>query len=110
MSEPLSLTLHLGMTLLAGFVLGVFFYAGLWWTTRRVIVDAWSPLWFIASFVFRMAVTITGFYLVAVPDWKNILMCLLGFLIARLIVSLTLQRTFTNDQQLPQTKSRHHAP
>ncbi len=110
MSESINLILIFSIPLLVGFVLGVFFYAGLWWTTRRVMIDAWSPLWFIASFLLRTVVVITGFYLVATPDWQNMLMCLLGFLIARLVVSLTLLRTSTDNTQFSQTKSRHHAP
>ncbi len=109
MSEPLTLALIFSINLVVGFGLGALFYAGLWWTPNRVIIDSWSPLWFIVSYIVRMAIVITGFYLLAAPEWQNLLLCLFGFMLARLLFVKRLPRTATNDPQMPQTRDSHHA-
>ena len=71
----------------AGAVLGVLFFAGLWWTLRRGLVSRRPALWFLISLVLRLSLTLTGFYWVAGDDWRRLLACLLGFLLARLLVT-----------------------
>ena len=41
----------------------------------------------LASAVLRIGVALGGFYLVAGGDWARMLLCLLGFLLARLAVT-----------------------
>jgi len=74
------------LSLIAGAVLGVFFFGGLWWTTKKAILSKSPALWFLASLFVRLSVTITGFYFIAHDHWERMLICLLGFVIARMIV------------------------
>jgi len=71
---------------LAGMLLGVFFFGGLWWTVRRALKSTQAALWFSGSFLARTAVAMTGFYFAAQGDWRRMAGCVAGFLGARLCV------------------------
>jgi F1F0 ATPase subunit 2 len=73
--------------LLAGVLLGAFFFGGLWWTIRSSPPSQWSGLLFSASLLVRMAVAVTGFYLVSHGEWRKLVACLVGFLLARIAVT-----------------------
>jgi len=73
--------------LFAGALLGAFFFGGLWWTIRKGAPSQWSGLWFSASLMLRMAVAVTGFYLVSHGEWRKLMACLAGFLLARIAVT-----------------------
>jgi F1F0 ATPase subunit 2 len=79
--------LILAGSLLAGVLLGAFFFGGLWWTIRTGSPSQWSGLLFSASLLVRMAVAVTGFYLVSHGDWRKLVACLVGFLLARIAVT-----------------------
>lgn len=85
-------TLIMTAVLLAGVLLGAFFFGGLWWTVRRGVTAKIPALWFVASSVVRTGAALAVFFWVARGDWKRSLVCLAGFVIARLIV-LRLTRT-----------------
>lgn len=98
MSELMQLTL----ALLAGMLLGAMYFGGLWWTVRKGLASPRPAQWFIFSLLLRLGLTLSGFYLVAGNDWKKLLACLLGFIIARIIViRLT---------EMPIAKETNHAP
>jgi F1F0 ATPase subunit 2 len=82
---------NLIMALLAGVLLGIIFYGGLWWTIRRSVSAKTLNVWLIGSFPFRAIIAAGGFYLVSRGDWRSLLACLLGFLIARVCVTLLLR-------------------
>ncbi len=82
MIEPAALLL----ALLAGLLLGTLFFGGLWWTIRRGISSEWTAVWFFCSLLLRTGIVVTGFYFVSHGDWRRLLTCLLGFLVARLVV------------------------
>ncbi len=71
----------------AGLVLGVLFYGGLWWTVHHVADFRRPALTLLGSGLLRMATALGGFYWVAGGEWSRILLCLLGFLLARLAVT-----------------------
>ena len=79
--------LILAGSLLAGVLLGAFFFGGLWWTIRSRSPSQWSGLLFSASFLLRMTVAVTGFYVVSHGEWRKLLACLVGFLLARIAVT-----------------------
>ena len=83
MNEPLSLAL----ALMTGLLLGAIFFGGLWWTIQRGISSKRSSLWFLGSLLLRLSIVLTGFYLVSGGHWERLLICLLGFLVARFIVT-----------------------
>jgi F1F0 ATPase subunit 2 len=72
---------------LAGAGLGGIFFAGLWWTVRRGLASPRPGLWFFFSMLARLSLTLSGFYWLAGDDWRRLLACLLGFLLARLLVA-----------------------
>ena len=80
-------TLTLALAGLAGGALGAIFFGGLWWTVRRGIASTQPALWFFGSLVLRTSVALGGFYLVGGGEWERLLMCLLGFVAARVIVT-----------------------
>ena len=82
MNETLSLVLSLA----AGVLLGAIFFGGLWWTVQKVVSSNRSTLWFFVSLLMRTSIVLAGFYFVAHGHWERLLMCLLGFVVARPIV------------------------
>lgn len=83
----MSETLVLILTLLAGMGLGVFFFGGLWWTVHRAVVSPRPGLWFLVSMVVRTSIVLLGFYFIAAGHLARLVLCLLGFVVARLIVT-----------------------
>ena len=75
--------LGLIVSLVAGVGLGAVFYGGLWWTVRRGLSSQNPALWFIGSLLLRTGVTLGGFYIISDGLWQRLLLCLLGFVIAR---------------------------
>ncbi len=78
--------LHLALALATGVLLGAFFFGGLWWTVRRALTRDRPALWFLGSLLLRTAVTLAGFYLVGNGHWQRLLLCLCGFIAARLLM------------------------
>ena len=74
------------LTLFAGFLLGVFFFGGLWWTTKKALLSKLPALWFLISLFVRLGITVSVIYVISRDNWQRILICLLGFIIGRIIV------------------------
>lgn len=70
-----------------GVFLGALFFGGLWWTVRRGMSSSQPALWFIGSLMLRTCVTVAGFYFVAGGRWERLLTCLLGFVMASVLVT-----------------------
>ncbi len=75
------------LALVAGAALGVVFFGGLWITARRGARSAQPATWFAGSLLLRMAIVLPGFYLVGGGNWERLAACLLGFVLARVLVS-----------------------
>ena len=88
--------LTLALAWIAGGLLGAFFFGGLWWTVRKGLSSKGAALLFPVSLLLRMGVALAGFYVVGGGRWERIAACLLGFIMARLVVTW-LTRT-TRDQ------------
>ncbi len=71
---------------LAGGALSAFFFGGLWWTLRKGLSAKNPALWVLPSALLRTAVVLAGFYWVGGGDWRRLLACLVGFVMARQIV------------------------
>lgn len=75
---------------IAGGLLGLLFFGGLWWTVRQAVLSPRPGLWVGGSLLLRMVSVATGFILVSAGDWHRLLACLIGFWLARwLVVRLT---------------------
>lgn len=72
---------------LAGIVLGLFYFGGLWLTVNRLQQFRNPGLAFAASFAVRTAVVITGIYFLTAGQWQYIAACMLGFIVIRTILA-----------------------
>ena len=93
---------------LAGLLLGAIFFGGLWWTVRKGLTAKQPALWFLGSTVLRMGVALAGFYFVGRGDWRRLLACLAGFVVARVIVTWLTRAPVENHNSRAQEVS--HAP
>jgi len=80
-------TLRLAPVLVTGVLLGAMFFGGLWWTVRKGVSSQRPALWFFGSLLLRMSIALAGFYFASGGHWERLLVCLLGFVTARLIVT-----------------------
>jgi F1F0 ATPase subunit 2 len=104
MNEPLSLA----SALVTGVLLGAIFLGGLWWTVSQGLSSKRVALWFLGSLLLRMGIVLAGFYLVSGGQWEQLLLCLLGFVMARLVVTWLMQPSGEN--RPPQALEGSHAP
>jgi F1F0 ATPase subunit 2 len=89
----MSETLYLVLALITGILLGVIFFGGLWWTVQKMVSSQWSALWLFGSMMLRTSIVLAGFYFIGHGHWARMLACLLGFIIARLIMIRLTQPT-----------------
>lgn len=75
------------LAVLAGVFLGTGFFAGLWWTIRLGLTSKRPALLFVGSLLLRSSLLLIGLYVVSNGHAKRLLACLLGFIIARFIVT-----------------------
>ncbi|MDD5456378.1 MAG: ATP synthase subunit I [Candidatus Margulisbacteria bacterium] len=75
------------ISIIFGLLLGIFFYGGLWWTVRKMLNSKQSALWFLGGRLLRTGIVLTGFYYVSQGHWQRFLACMLGFILARLLVT-----------------------
>jgi F1F0 ATPase subunit 2 len=83
----------LGLAAVAGLALGVIFYGGLWLTIRHGTSSPRPAFWFLISALLRMGVALAGFYFVGGGVWQRLVACLVGFIVARLLVMRWLPTT-----------------
>ncbi len=72
---------------MAGGGLGAVFFGGLWWTVHRALFAKQPALWIFGSLLLRASTVIVGFYVVSDGHVDRLLLCLLGFVMARLLVT-----------------------
>jgi F1F0 ATPase subunit 2 len=99
--------LRLVVALVTGLLLGGMFFGGLWWTVQKAVSSKRPALWFFGSLLLRTSIALAGFYFVARGHWQRLIVCLVGFVIARLIVT-RLTRSAEKPTYLAQKVS--HAP
>ena len=99
-------SLTLALALAAGVLLGAIFFGGLWWTVRKGVSSQRPALWFFGSLLLRMSITLAGFYFVGRGHWERLLLCLLGFVMARLVVTW-LTRPSGRNQTAPAQEASH---
>lgn len=70
----------------AGVILGIIFFGGLWFTVKKAVNAKMPGLWILSSFILRIGITLLGFYMVGGDNWRHLLVCLIGFIVARFAV------------------------
>ncbi|MBA3611420.1 MAG: ATP synthase subunit I [Nitrospirales bacterium] len=103
MNEILSLM----PALVAGVLLGAMFFGGLWWTVLKGMASTRPALWFFGSLLLRTSTTMAGFYIISDGHWEKLLICLLGFTVARPIVT---RLTRSNEKPTRLAEETGHAP
>jgi len=94
----------------AGMLLGAFFFGGLWWTVRKCLITPHPAIWLLGSGLIRMSATLAGFYFVSGGQWQRLLACLMGFIIARLIVTWLSRAVETNSAEASRGRSPVASP
>ncbi|MRR08237.1 MAG: ATP synthase subunit I [Deltaproteobacteria bacterium] len=82
-----SFGLQLCMSALAGLLLGLFYFGGLWLTVRKLPGSGNPGILVLGSFVVRLLVTLCGMYLVMDGEWERLVTCLAGFLLMRIVLT-----------------------
>ena len=100
-------TLSLVLAFVSGLLLGAMFFGGLWWTVLKVASSKRPALWFFGSLLLRTSIALAGFYFIARGHWERLLVCLLGFVIARLIVT---RLTRAAEKPTYMAREASHAP
>jgi F1F0 ATPase subunit 2 len=101
MNEPLARVL----AWVAGGVLGTIFFGGLWWTVRKGVSSPRPALWFLGSLLLRMSIALAGFYFVSGRHWERLLLSLLGFAMARFVVTWLTRPSAENETRPAQEAS-----
>ena len=86
---------HAGLLLvvfMAGMALGAFYFLNLWRTLSKMTTEPNPTALMITNFVLRMAVVLTGFFLIMAGRWERALAAMLGFLLMRQILVRSLGR------------------
>ncbi|MDD3293848.1 MAG: ATP synthase subunit I [Geobacteraceae bacterium] len=72
---------------LAGLLLGLFYFGGLCLTVRAITCGKRPEMLMLASFVLRLLVALSGFYLVMDGSSGRLIACLSGFLLMRYVLT-----------------------
>jgi len=72
---------------LAGVVLGTFFFGGLWWTVQKGLSSSRPAALFLCSLLLRTLLVVGGFFFVSRGDWRYWIASLIGFVLARLMMT-----------------------
>jgi len=88
------------LALVAGIFLGALFFGGLWWTVQRGLTSHQPALWFLGSMLVRTAIAVSGFYFVMQGDWRRLVACLAGFLLARICTVRLTRSSFSKSSHL----------
>jgi F1F0 ATPase subunit 2 len=87
MPEWWALVVTWALAAMAGMLLGGVFYGGLWWTVQKGVSSPRPAIWFLGSFLLRTGIVLAGFYFVSGGRGDRLLACLLGFILARVVVT-----------------------
>ncbi|NLA27359.1 MAG: ATP synthase subunit I [Firmicutes bacterium] len=81
---------EIAISFLAGSLLGVFFFGGLWWTVQRLPQAKAPALLALLSLILRAGAILGVFYLILTAfsgrEWPRLLAALAGFIVMRLVI------------------------
>ncbi len=83
--------LYLSLSVLAGVLLGMIFFGGLWWTVQKIAAGKSPYLFSLASFVLRTTLVLVVFYLLLQADWRYLPAALVGFIVARTVLAYNIK-------------------
>jgi F1F0 ATPase subunit 2 len=79
-------TLHILLSFITGVALGAIFFIGLWLTVKKMVTSKAPGILMMISFFLRTGITLLGFYYVSFNNPELLIICLIGFILARIIV------------------------
>ena len=100
----------LGLPLMAGILLGIIFFGGLWLTIVKGLPSKNPGLWFITSLILRLGLVLAGFYFVTAGHWERMLACLLGFIAVRFFMIRLTQSSLDKQALSVKGKDAGHEP
>lgn len=71
----------------AGLGIGIFYFAGLWWTVERLPRVRQPAAWVLTSFFVRAGLSLLGFYGLLQGGWPLLLTGLAGFIVLRVVAA-----------------------
>ncbi len=75
-----------------GIALGIFYFGGLFWTTKKIVIAA-RPLFLVyTSFLIRTAIVCLAFFWIMDGSWQRLLVSFVGFFAVKLIFQVVLRR------------------
>jgi F1F0 ATPase subunit 2 len=83
----ISSVMSLSLAVLAGLLLGLFYFGGLWLTVRRLPSSKRPGMLMLGSFTARLLITLCGFVLLMDGNWERIVACMAGFLATRFVIT-----------------------
>ena len=83
------------VALIAGGLVGAVYFRALWWTVKKGVSARRPAALFVGSFVVRTLFALAVFYFVGHGQPERLAICLLGFILGRLIVVHVTKHTLT---------------
>lgn len=74
----------------AGTLLGCGFFYSLWFSVRKGLQSSSPIIWFVGGVLLRMGITVGVFYWISNNDIWRLTVCLIGFIVARLVITKTI--------------------
>lgn len=87
-------------TFTLGLGIGSLFIWALWFSVQKGLLSKHPARWFLGGLLLRMGMTLSAFYLVANGDWRRLLVCLFGFVLARQLLVRQLAHQAVNKEGL----------
>jgi F1F0 ATPase subunit 2 len=72
---------------IAGGLIGIFYFGGLWLTVKRIPTSDNPQLLLVCSFFLRMAAALAAFYVLLPWGWQALIAALLGLVISRQVLT-----------------------
>lgn len=81
----MSMPILLVMQCVAGAIIGVLYFGGLWLTLNKLTGTRQWGLWLGVSFLVRATMAVAGFWILGAGDWRRLLALATGFTIVRFL-------------------------
>jgi F1F0 ATPase subunit 2 len=81
------------LAFILGLALGLLFFGGLWFTIEKTINAKMPGIWVLGSFLLRVSIVMIGFYIISQGSWQRIIICLLGLIAARFMITYLIRLT-----------------
>lgn len=86
-AESILMLFDITISFAAGLIIGAAYFAGLWFTVRRLTDTRLAPLWLFVSAIIRLAFLIGALFWVMDGRWERLLAALAGIFVARLVAT-----------------------